>query len=197
MINNYIKDKKEIYSNLIFENIFKSINKIEENNYRYTPVGEYLIKKDNYNKITNMNIFMINDSDLKHPTSTFGQTGKGKSVFLENTFYSELLKSTPNIIETLKFKSESSYYFFNLIEINESSFLLNLSIYIDNSYVININNLEHYSFNFKIDSNNLFKEDIFKISYILETDSFDEDILNILNSDNYSDYIKLSNIELY
>ncbi len=48
MINNYIKDKKEIYSNLIFENIFKSINKIEENNYRYTPVGEYLIKKDNF-----------------------------------------------------------------------------------------------------------------------------------------------------
>ncbi len=198
MKNKFIKDKKEFNSKLIFENIFKNINDIEKNNYKYNPVGEYLIRKDNYNKITNnMNIFIIDDSDLKYHTSSFGTTGNGKSTFLEDIFYSDLLKKKLNIIKTLKFKSELSYYFFNLIEVNESLFLLNLSIYKDVSYIVDTNNIKFFSFNFNIKNNNLFKEDIFKISYILETDSFSEDILNTINSVNYSDYIKLSNIELY
>ena len=192
MKNKLIKDKEAFNSKLIFENIFKNINDIEENNYKYTPVGEYLIRKDNYNKITNnMNIFIIDNSDLKYHTSSF------KSTFLEDIFYSDLLKKKLNIIKTLKFKSELAYYFFNLIEVNESLFLLNLSIYKDVSYIVDTNNIKFFSFNFNIKNNNLFKEDIFKISYILETDSFSEDILNTINSVNYSDYIKLSNIELY
>lgn len=208
MINNFIKDQKQFYSKLIFENIFESINKIEENNYIYTPVGAYLIKKDN--KINNnIDIFTNINSKLKNHTSTFGTTGRGKSVFLEDIFYSDLLNKIPNIVKTLKFKSELAYYFFSLIElnlkdVNKSIFLLNLSIYKDVSYIINTNNIESFSFNFNIkinnlfvEDNNLFKEDLLKISYILETDSFDEDILNNLNSENYSDYIKLSNIELY